>query len=151
MKWITSRDSWAFIFTSYLPRLALCSLIWELVQLPLYTLWAESNWQALVFPILHCSVGDIIIGGLSLSIALTLDAAEKPSSWPANRICIWTIVLALSYTVFSERMNLAKGNWSYSAYMPILPWLNVGLAPLAQWIVVPLLTWFWAQKNSHHH
>ena len=148
MKWITSYDSWKFILTAYLPRLALCSLIWEIIQLPLYSLWAEPHWQAMLFPVLHCTAGDIIIGGLCLFIALTLNRAGEHSSWPSMRICAWTIILAVSYTVFSERMNLAQGNWSYSSLMPVLPWIKVGLAPIAQWIVVPLLTWWWAKKNA---
>ena len=150
MKWITSRDSWAFILTAYLPRLALCSLTWEILQLPLYTLWAEPHWQAMLFPILHCTAGDIIIGGLSLLIALTLNQAGKRNNWSTLRICAWTIALAVSYTVFSERNNLTLGNWAYSAAMPIVPWIEVGIAPIAQWIIVPLLSWRWAQKSAGH-
>lgn len=148
MKWTTLRDSWIFIFSAYLPRLALCSLIWEIVQLPLYTLWAEPRWQTIVFAILHCTAGDIIIGGLFLLIALTINGADKRSSWPYARICVWIIILTVSYTVFSERINLARGGWAYSANMPILPLIEVGLAPMAQWIIVPIVTWWWAQKTD---
>ena len=151
MKWITSRDSWRFILTAYLPRLALCSLIWEIVQLPLYTVWAAPHWQAMLFPVLHCTAGDIIIGGVCLLIALSLNRAGTRDKWPSVCICAWTIVLAVSYTVFSERYNLSLGNWAYSAIMPIVPWIKVGVAPLAQWIIVPLLSWWWAQKNTGYH
>jgi hypothetical protein len=58
------------------------------------------------------------------------------------------VILAIAYTLASERMNLAQGNWSYSAWMPVLPWIKVGLAPVLQWIVVPMIAWTWASRRA---
>ena len=144
MSWYAHRQSWRFILQAYLPRLALLSLVWELVQLPLYRLWAEHHWERIAFAVLHCTAGDLMIAFSALLIALILTGANQPRDWPKAAIVAFTIVLGLSYTVLSETMNLAQGAWSYSAWMPIVPWLNIGVAPVLQWVLVPLFSWWWS-------
>lgn len=145
--WYAYPESWSFILRRFLPRLALCSLAWEVVQLPLYTLWAVPRWEAIAFAVAHCTVGDAMIGMAALILALALSRARHPGNWPRAKVCVLVVVLALAYTVFSERVNLARGNWSYSAWMPVLPWFEVGLSPVLQWIVVPCLAWWWAHRQ----
>lgn len=147
MNWYANPKSWSFILRRFLPRLALCSLAWESVQLPLYTLWAVPRWETIAFAVAHCTVGDAMIGTAALILALALSRARDPDNWPRAKVCVLVVVLALAYTVFSERVNLALGNWSYSAWMPLLPWLEVGLSPVLQWIVVPCLAWWWAHRE----
>ncbi|TBR12565.1 MAG: hypothetical protein EPO43_13365 [Rugosibacter sp.] len=147
MNWYTRSESWSFILRSYLPRMALCSLAWEIVQLPLYTLWAEPRLGWIAFAVAHCTVGDTMIGMAALVFALTLDRAGERANWPRTRIGMWMVFLAVAYTLLSERSNLTQGNWAYSVWMPVLPWVEVGLAPVAQWIIVPLVTWWWANRR----
>jgi len=144
MNWYAQPESRSFILRRYLPRLAFCSLAWEVVQLPLYTLWPEPRLEHIAYAVAHCTAGDILIGTAALFLALILNGAGERVGWPGSRIVIWTIVAAVAYTVLSERNNLAQGNWAYSAWMPVLPWIDVGLAPLLQWVVVPLAAWRWA-------
>ena len=139
--------AWLFILRRYLPRLALCSLAWEIVQLPLYTLWTEPSWGAIAFAVAHCTVGDVMIGTAVLLIALILNRAGEPDNWPKMRVGVLMVVFAVAYTVLSERINLSRGSWSYSSWMPVLPWITVGLAPVVQWIIVPLITWWWANRQ----
>ncbi len=144
MMWYAHAESWSFVIRRYLPRLALCSLAWEVMQLPLYTLWADPRLEWIAFAVAHCTVGDVMIGTSALVVALILSRAGHPANWPGTRICAWMVFLALGYTLASERINLIRGNWTYSDWMPVVPWLEVGLAPLLQWIVVPLAAWWWA-------
>ena len=60
------------------------------------------------------------------------------------RIVALTVALAVSYTVFSEWMNvLWRESWGYTSAMPTLPVFGTGAAPLLQWLVVPTLAlWF---------
>lgn len=147
MNWYAQPESRSFILRSYLPRLAICSLAWEVVQLPLYTLWSESRWESIAYAVIHCTAGDVLIGMAALILALILNGAGERADWPGSRIVTWTIVIAVAYTVWSERNNLAQGDWAYSAWMPVLPWIDVGLAPLLQWVVVPLVAWRWANRQ----
>lgn len=147
MKWYSHKASWYFILGKYLPRLAFCSLVWELVQLPLYTLWSEPHLGRISFAIAHCTLGDVMIGTAALLIALLLNRAGEFTGWPKGRIALLLVLLSVSYTIFSERLNLAQGNWSYASWMPMLPWIDVGMAPVIQWIIVPYFTWRWANNR----
>lgn len=147
MKWYARSESWSFILRSYLPRLALCSLAWEVVQLPLYALWTEPRWERVAFAVAHCTVGDAMIGTSALVLALILRRVGRPANWHRTKVGMLSTVLAVAYTVLSERINLSSGSWSYSAWMPVLPWVEVGLAPVAQWIIVPSVVWWWANRQ----
>ncbi len=144
MSWYRYAESWRFILLRYLPRLGLCSLTWEILQLPLYTLWLEPHPSHIIYALVHCSIGDLMIGAATLIFALLLTRADRPAVWPQPQIAAVMTASGVSYTLLSERVNLAQGNWAYSEWMPLLPWLDVGLAPILQWLLVPLAAWGWA-------
>ncbi len=146
MNWYAHPESRSFILRRFLPRLAICSLVWEVAQLPLYTLWAELRLEHIAW-VAHCTAGDVLIGMAALLLALILNGAGERANWPVNRIVMWMIAAAVAYTMWSERINLAQGNWAYSAWMPVLPGIGVGLSPLLQWVVVPLAAWSWARRQ----
>lgn len=150
MNWYRHPESWSFILRRYLPRLTLCSLAWEIIQLPLYTLRSEPRLSRIAYMIIHCTVGDAMIGIAALVLALILLRAGERENWPETRISMLLVFLTVAYTIPSESINLARGDWAYSSWMPVLPWLDVGLAPVAQWIVVPLVAWWWACRRSPH-
>lgn len=147
MNWYTHPESWSFIFYRYLPRLTLCSLVWEIAQLPLYTLLSEPSLSRIAYAVAHCTLGDAMIGTAALFLALTLSDAGERATWPRTRIIILMIFSAVAYTLLSEKINLTQGNWAYSDWMPILPWLNVGVSPLLQWVFVPLVAWWWTHQQ----
>ena len=115
-------------------------LVWEVLQRPLYTIWTTGTLGQQAFAILHCTIGDTMIAGLALLIALAV--VDQPT-WPAVGMrAIWLLLLALGvgYTLYSEWMNVnVRRSWAYSAWMPTLPILGVGLAPVLQWFIVPTL------------
>ena len=128
--------------------MAIAHLLWETLQLPLYTIWLNSRTQDIAFAVVHCTVGDIMIAGLSLLAVLVVLGAR---TWPAERfipVIALTILIGAAYTVFSEWLNTSvRKNWTYSELMPIVPWIGTGLSPLLQWLVVPALG-FAAVKRS---
>jgi hypothetical protein len=115
-------------------------LAWEVVQLPLYTIWSTATPGELAFAVLHCAGGDILIALSTLTGALFLIG---DSAWPSHRfgrICFLTVGFGIGYTVFSEWVNAGvRRNWTYSDWMPTLPWVGTGLSPLLQWVVIPTL------------
>src|SRR3546814_18020732 len=72
--------------------------------------------------------------------------------WPQARfhtVAALAILGGLAYTIFSEWLNTEiRGSWAYADAMPQLPLVGAGLSPLAQWIVVPLLAFWWACPSS---
>ena len=55
-------------------------LVWEILQLPLYTIWWEP-FSKQSFAVLHCTAGDVMIASLSLLSAPVL--IGKPD-WPQS-------------------------------------------------------------------
>jgi len=115
-------------------------LIWEVLHFPLYTLWKTGTWSEILYAIVHCTIGDLMIGMTSLLIAIWLMSG---SNWPLTRqrhVLIMTVALGLAYTLFSEWLNVdIRQSWAYSDLMPIVPIISVGLSPLMQWIVIPII------------
>jgi len=102
--------------------------------------------SALLYTILHCTLGDLLIasGALGLSVAIA------GRGWPAAArsyvaVAAVAVALGLGYTVYSEWLNVAvRQSWAYSPWMPRVPPLGTGLAPLLQWIVIPALAFWFA-------
>jgi hypothetical protein len=126
----------------YAAVIAAGNLGWEALHLPLYTLWRTGTRDEQAFAVIHCTGGDLLIALASLILALFTVGDRR---WPVSRyrrVAVTAIVLGLAYTIFSEWLNVAaRGTWAYSERMPVLPLFrfNLGLSPLLQWIVVPLL------------
>jgi hypothetical protein len=141
-RWHGDRAARAFIAFRYLPWLAVLSFAWEVAQLPLYTLWREAEPTSIAFSLAHCTIGDVVIGGAALLLALVLGRAGGLAEWRRGRIALVAALLGSGYTVFSEWINVTVlQSWSYAAAMPTidLAGFHLGLSPLAQWLVVPPL------------
>jgi hypothetical protein len=113
-------------------------LIWEIGQLPFYTIWQEASVWRIALYVAHCVLGDVMIATLAyLAVAL----ASRQADWPRQRP--WAggamlVALGLGYTVFSEWYNVYRaGAWAYAEIMPRI--LGIGLTPLLQWLVVPIV------------
>src|SRR3546814_3939670 len=79
------------------------------------------------------------------------------ASWPqvdSRRIVAVAVVLGLSYTLFSEWLNIEiRQSWAYRDIMPVVPIVDAGLSPVLQWIIVPLAAFWWAlrPRRSEEH
>jgi hypothetical protein len=137
------------VLRRYLSFAAAANLAWEVVQLPLYTIWTQGSAREIAFAVAHCTGGDILIATSSLVLALLLFADRD---WPEHgfsRVATATVVVGVCYTVFSEWLNTEiRRSWKYSDLMPVVPILKTGLSPLMQWIVIPLAAFRWAHRKA---
>jgi hypothetical protein len=73
-------------------------------------------------------------------------------TWPKEgyrEVAALTVAFGVPYTVFSEWLNTeVRGGWAYSDLMPVVPVLDAGLSPLAQWIVIPIAAFWWARRPA---
>lgn len=114
------------------------SVVWELLQSPFYTDTFEAPWGAIVFNRLHCAAGDVLI----LLVAFWLVSLRWGRRWmdaggwaPVGAF----LVIGLAYTTYSEHFNVhLVERWAYSPWMPTVA--GIGLVPLLQWVVVPILS-----------
>jgi len=131
----------------YVVAVTVGNAVWEMAQMPLYTLWRSGTSRQIVVAIVHCTGGDVPIAVAALVMALLL---VGPPDWPATavaRTAVVAVAAGFGYAVYSEYLNtVVREAWAYSDLMPTLPWLGTGLAPLAQWLVVPPLALVWATR-----
>lgn len=140
---------WLRLLRLYLALALVLNLIWEVGQLPLYSLWRTANAAELAWAVAHCLAGDLLIATATLVLALLVAATDR---WPTEarnfrQVCLVATLLGIGYTIFSEWLNVSVRNaWAYSPAMPVIPGLGTGLSPLLQWILVPPAALFGARR-----
>lgn len=116
--------------------------VWELAQLPLYTIWEQQGVQASLWAALHCTIGDAIVAFLTFAGALAWANHARALSSVAGLAAV-CLVLGLLVTAVIEVLSTQwLDRWAYGPLMPVEPLFGIGLSPLAQWIFVPGLTLF---------
>lgn len=147
-RWFESPDAWRFIALRFVPVVAVLNLIWEILQLPAYRIWTSGSPRFIAFAVVHCTIGDVLIGTTTFAIALIVTRAGPLATWRPGAVAGVATALGVGYTVFSEWLNVeVRRSWAYSDLMPVLPVVGTGLAPLAQWIVIPGLALAIAMKQ----
>lgn len=141
------RRRWLALLWRYLALILGMNLAWEVAQLPLYTIWTEGSASEIAFAVLHCTGGDAVIALVSLAAALSL---VRPSRWPAegfSEVLLSGTFIGIVATIVSEWLNVdVLRNWAYSEWMPVVPRLGTGLAPLLQWVLIPPLCMIWLRR-----
>ena len=140
--------TWHRAIRRYMIFIAIGNLIWEFLHLPLYTIWQEATLFENAYAAIHCTAGDLIIAICALMLSLLLFGNQD---WPKTqffRVLTFTVFFGVLYTVYSEWVNIEiRQSWAYSELMPVVPILETGLSPLAQWIVLPIVGLYWATSN----
>lgn len=133
-------NSWLTSIRRYLLVSLLGHAIWEVAQLPLFTLWHEAPPQQIAFATFHCFAGDLAIAASALAGGL---AVLGRAGWPregAWAVAACVMAFGLAYTAWSEYSNaIIRRTWTYTDAMPLVPWTEIGATPIMQWIIVPLL------------
>lgn len=121
----------------------LLNLPWEFIQVPLFERMADAvHWQATLLCI-RAALGD---GLMSVAAYLAAATLARDRYWAIGvdlqgRALAAFLALPIVATIVIERLALAgvwMEGWSYSALMPVVPLIGVGLSPLVQWTVLPL-------------
>ncbi len=130
------------------------NFVWEISQGSLYAAPHAArlplNMPLYCVICLRASLGDVAITVISYLIAagIARDIAwliRSPKLRFFAPLAAW-LTSGLLITVWLEHEALATGRWAYGRLMPTIG--GVGLAPLLQWVVVPLI-WFWLLRKKH--
>lgn len=122
----------------------LLNFVWENLQAPLYQGYSNF-WQHL--PI--CSVasfGDVLI---ILVLYFVLATVNRDMFWIAkmSRVdIVLVITLGALIAVGVEKWALGTARWEYVSTMPLIPYVNVGLLPILQMIILPWTTYRLVRK-----
>jgi hypothetical protein len=73
-------------------------------------------------------------------------------SWPLGcssyrRVAALATLAGIAYTYSEWRHAVVLHHWTYSAVMPVVPGLGVGLLPLLQWMMIPPVAFFCAIRT----
>ena len=113
------------------------NFVWELAQSPLYTDHLN-GWRYVLWTRFHCTLGDVLI---LLGVFWATAAVFRSWRWPLSRgpsAAAAFVLFGLAYTIWSEWLNTSvRQAWEYAPAMPRV--LGIGLAPLLQWLVVPIV------------
>lgn len=120
-------------------------LVWEVLQLPLYTLAEEASAGMVAWAVLHCTGGDALIALGTYLLTTAFLGLAWPWRAPLRGLPI-LLIGGVAYTFFSEWFNVYRvRSWSYADSMPTV--LGIGVSPLLQWIVVPSLA-LWLLRSQ---
>ena len=110
---------------------------WEMAQGNLFHLmqpmpfWRATAWCA------RATAGDLVITTIAFSAA----AMSGGLRWPLTRRHLSPALIFLTagilITIGYEIYAVSTGRWAYDEQMPQI--FGIGLSPLLQWIVIPLL------------
>ena len=148
-----SHSLWLPALATYLAAIGALNLVWEVLQLPLFTIWATGSLAERTFAVVHCTGGDLLIALVSLVIALI---GTWATDWPRQgfrRVAVLAIVLGIAYTAFSEWLNVyVRQSWAYADWMPTVAvgTIRIGVSPLLQWLVVPTLAFLAARSVARN-
>ena len=125
-----------FVITTILLAF-LFNVSWEILQIPLYK-GGVYKWQHILFCVL-ASVADVV---MVLLIYFGFAWIYKDALWIKNlntkRIILLMLIGGVG-AVLSEIRHLSIGTWSYADAMPLIPVVNVGLSPVLQFMILPIL------------
>lgn len=122
----------------------LLNFVWEMWQVPFFENTSYMpHWEGVKF-CTRATLGDVAI---TLLAFWTVAAFRRSRAWilrPGWGEIMGFLAIGLLITVGIEAIAVNRLHlWEYGDAMPTLPVLGTGLLPLAQWIILPLLTvWF---------
>jgi hypothetical protein len=122
------------------------NFVWELLQMPLY--------KNSIYDIKHiafCALASLADVLMVLLLYLGLGLIFKKPIWIQLLKFYRVFILVLiggTGAVLSEMRHLSLGSWAYDNSMPLIPFFNVGLAPVLQFMILPLLIYFLSFKSS---
>lgn len=125
---------------------------WELAQARFFANLSGMPFLRHALICLRASLGDMTIAALAYGAAGLLFRRPHWSLRPSWLLpaAIW-VATGLGITVLIELWATETGRWVYGPSMPVV--FGIGLAPLLQWMIVPVVTLLvfraWARAHGH--
>ena len=140
LKKTTDRNAFnKFIFIMIILSFLL-NFAWELFQIPLYKN-PVYDFNHIEFCALASLADVLMVLLLYFGIALMFKNPFWIEPLKLQKISIVVLIGGVG-AVLSEMWHLSLGSWAYDNSMPIIPFVNVGIAPVLQFMILPLLVYF---------
>lgn len=131
----------------------LLNFAWEILQAPLYAGMAEMPHAQVTKACLQATLGDAVI--MLFAYGVVAVVARRRRWIVASKGWQLALFVAIGVSITAAIEWLATrgywiGSWNYLPTMPLVPGADIGMAPLLQWVVLPLLTvWFVRRQLAH--
>lgn len=125
-----------FILTTLILAFLL-NLVWEILQVSLYKGGSHD-----VRHIIFCALASVADAIMVLILYFGFALIYKNPLWIRNLTWQRINMLVLAGgagSIFGEMRHLSSGNWTYEEAMPIIPVVHVGLSPVLQFMVLPVI------------
>ncbi len=128
----------------------LLNFAWEILQAGLYRGFNELSYERGVSYCTRATLADTAILLVSFWLVAWLGGNRDWPLRPGARRVVGFTSIGLVTTVILEILSTRVwGRWSYAESMPLVPILDVGMAPFLQWVLLPPLTvWFVRRQIS---
>lgn len=127
----------------------LLHFIWEFLQAPAYAGMAELNHWEGIKTCTSATIGDV---GIALACFWATSLMSRSRGWlasPASWQWLVFIAIGLVITIGLEYYYTEiSGRWAYSDSMPLAPPFGTGLTPFLQWLFIPPLVIWFAQRQT---
>lgn len=131
----------------------LLNFVWEILQVPLYVGMAEMPHALATKACLQATIGDAVIMLLAYGVVAFAVGSRLWIVVSKGWQLALFVVIGVSVTAAIEGLATRGywiGSWNYLPTMPLVPGTGIGLLPLLQWVVLPLLTvWFVRRQLAH--
>lgn len=122
---------------------------WEFLQAPLFSSMQNVSHVDGIRICLQATLGDMAIVLSAYWATSLISGTRRWMARPTSRsVALW-LAIGISITVALEFFNTEfTEGWTYGPSMPRLPFIGTGLAPVAQWIAVPLVVQWYMRRLS---
>lgn len=116
----------------------LVNFVWEMLQMPLFSYPSNASLLQINLACLQASAVDAAMIVVAFWIVAIL---QKGRGWifhpTVGSLALFLLPGILMTVLFEAMATGPLHRWTYAEAMPILPGLGTGLAPLAQWLILP--------------
>ncbi len=122
----------------------LLHFVWELLQMPLFSGFDDFPYYPTVLHCTKATFGDVVISLVAFAGACLITRSRMWIVSMSYSGVVAFLAIGLVITIIFELLATGPLNrWEYGELMPMIPVIGVGVSPVAQWVILPLLQlWF---------
>ena len=129
----------------------LLNFVWELMQMPLFTGFADFQYYQVILNCMKATFGDVVISLVAFAGACLIARSRMWIILTKNSGVVAFLAIGLVITIVFELLATGPLNrWEYGELMPMVPVIGVGVSPVAQWIILPLLRLWFVKRQIIH-
>lgn len=118
----------------------LLNFVWEMWVVPFYAAIGEMRHAEAILVCTQAAFGDVVILLLAFWGASVAAGSRGWILKPGWLTLIIYVGIGVAITILMEFLATEVWDrWSYAEGAPVLPLLGTGLAPLVQWVLLPVL------------